>query len=117
MRRLALMVAITCVVAGVVSTSAQADYFISRARAEHFVRDYFHYHVGYHYTTALCRPQGRSAPEPGYIYHRWTCAFAVGDSRYNPACTGSMLISGSSSSHGTYNYRVDYHDGKCYYGV
>jgi hypothetical protein len=117
MRRLALVGLIACLLSGLAAGTAQADYYISKKRAEHFARDYFHHKVGYHYTTASCRPQGRNAPVPGYVYHRWTCGFAVGDSRYEPACIGSIMIAGSSSSHGSYYHRIDYHEGKCYYGV
>ena len=117
MRRLAIIGAIACLLAGAFAASAQADYFITQKRAEHFTRDYFHYKLGYHYTAAGCRPQGLSKPQPGYDYHRWVCYFLAGDSGYDPACKGYILIAGSSSSSGTYNTRVLSHTGKCYYGV
>lgn len=102
--------------AGGAAQSADAAYFIGQGTAEHHVREYFHYNVGYHYTAASCRPQGRRAPEPGYIYHRWTCIFAVGDSRFSPSCTGQALVTGSGSV-GRYYLRVLWHDGACPLGV
>jgi hypothetical protein len=116
MRRLALACAVTVAACLGPVAIASAHYFMDAHEAEHYVRDHFHNHVGYHYTSASCRPQGQAAPDKGYIYHRWTCYFAVGDSRYSPSCTGRVLVAGSSTQ-GSYYLRVDYHDGKCPWGV
>src|SRR5262249_36506041 len=107
---------VTLAIGLVLAPTADASYYINKGKAEHYTRDYFHYHVGYHYTVASCRPQGLASPEAGYIYHRWVCTFAVGDSRYEPSCTGQIRISGSGEGGSYYSY-VLWHDGKCPLGV
>jgi hypothetical protein len=112
MRRVAALGAIVSLGALAYVAPASASYFIGRKAAEHYTRDYWHYQVGYHYTEAECRPQGRATPEPGYIYHRWTCIFRAGDSSQKPSCYGQMLIKGSSDA-GSYWSRVLWHGGAC----
>src|SRR3954463_7991571 len=116
MKRSHLLTAAVTVLALAAPATASASYFVTQAKAEHYPRNYFHSHVGYPYTSAACRPQGASSPKAGYVYHRWVCAFAVGDSRYNPSCTGQIRISGSSDG-GSYYSLVLWHDGRCPWGV
>jgi hypothetical protein len=94
---------------------AQASYYISKGKAESTTRGFLHYTLGYHHTVASCRPQGLKAPEAGYIYHRWVCDWAAGDSRYSPSCVGESRVRGSSDS-GSFYWFVLYHSGKCPYG-
>lgn len=113
MRRLRKVVVMALTAGLLVAPSvASASYYMTQKKAESTTRRHLHFNVGYHYTVASCRPQGRSAPEPGYVYHRWVCSWAAGDSRYEPSCYGTALVRGSSSA-GSYYYRVTYHEGKC----
>src|SRR6185437_11314335 len=70
---------------------AQADYYISKRRAESFTRTEVHdrYIVDGH-TGVSCRPQGAKAARPGYVYHRWTCAWV------DDVSWGAFLIAGNS---------------------
>jgi hypothetical protein len=74
-----------------VAPAAQANYFIDRRHAESFTRSEVHnrYEVEGH-TGVFCRPQGRRAPQRGYIYHRWTCTWV------DDVSWGQFLIAGSS---------------------
>lgn len=107
-------VALAVAAAGVLAapSAASASYYMTQKKAESTTRRHLHFNVGYHHTGASCRPQGRAEPEPGYIYHRWVCYWAAGDSRYEPSCSGTALVRGSSTP-GSYYYRVIYHEGKC----
>ena len=100
----------------ITAAPAAASYFIDQRKAEHYARLHFHEDVGYHYTSAACHPQGRKRPEPGYVYHRWGCYFAVGDSRFSPSCVGIITIIGSRTA-STYYWRVNFHTGKCPWGT
>jgi hypothetical protein len=95
--------------------SASANYYLDQHQAD-YARDYLHDKVGYHHTAASCRPQYRKRAEPGYIYHRWACAFAAGDTRYSPSCRGMITIAGSSDA-GSYYPRVNFAQGACPYGT
>jgi hypothetical protein len=85
--------------------ASSANYFLSKHGAEHLVRDYFHQR-GFFNIGASCRPQGRAAPQAGFIYHRWTCGFAVSSDSATDACNGTVLIVGSRSS-GSYYARIN----------
>ena len=85
--------------------AASASYYLAKPQAEHLVRDYFHQR-GYFGIGAYCRPQGLPSAQSGYIYHRWTCGFAVSNSSYSHACVGTVLIVGSHAP-GSYYARIN----------
>jgi len=66
MRRLALVGLIACLLSGLAAATAQADYYISKKRAEPLRARYFHYKIGYHYTACGVRKSDRavSAADP-----------------------------------------------------
>src|SRR4051812_6322948 len=76
---------------------AQADYYISKSRAESFTRSEVHdrYVVEGH-TGVSCRPQGAKSARAGYVYHRWTCVWV------DDVSWGAFLIAGSSRGHDWY---------------
>jgi hypothetical protein len=98
-----------------VPATASAGYYMSKREAESTTRRYLHRTLGYHHTVADCRPQGLKKPEPGYIYHRWVCGWAAGDSYPDPDCLGTSLVRGSRDESQFY-WKVLYHDGDCQYG-
>lgn len=110
--RTGLAVATALVATLTASSAAEAGYYLSEKQAVSTTRRHLHYNVGYHHTAAQCRPQGRSKPKRGYVYHRWVCYWAAGDSRYEPSCYGTALVRGSSDPDSFY-YRVLEHDGAC----
>jgi hypothetical protein len=116
MKRLIVVVLGALAATLALASAADARYYLNQREAEHYTRVYFHNGVGYHYTLAACRPQGHAQADATYDYHRWVCAFAVGDSRYNASCSGQILILGSHES-GYYNYRMLWHQGRCPLGV
>jgi hypothetical protein len=93
--------------------SASARYFINRAEAIHYMRDYLHYDRGYPHTQAYCRPQFENDAQPGYIYHSWLCAWRGLDYDYSGLCRGLTLIKGSSNP-GHYWKRALWKRGNCY---
>lgn len=96
---------------------AAADWYLNESYAEHLIRGNLHSNLGYHYTAAFCRPQGRSAPEPGYVYHRWTCMWVAGDSPSSPDCRGATVVVGSHSGRGRYYTIKLFSRGECQYGT
>jgi hypothetical protein len=75
----------------VIAPVAQANYYISRGQAESFARNEVHNRYEVEGRTGVyCRPQGRRAPERGYIYHRWTCTWV------DDVSWGQFLIAGNS---------------------
>lgn len=95
--------------------AADAHYYMNAQQAVSTTRRFLH-GLGYHYSAAICHPQGLKAAKPGYIYHRWVCGWAAGDRTKSPDCEGSSLVRGSSDESQFY-WRVDWHDGDCQYGV
>jgi hypothetical protein len=91
--------------------AVDASYYISKGSAELHARGHFTAR-GYRFAEAQCKPQFTSGAQPGFIYHRWSCNFATGDSRFSPSCIGNILITGSSKV-GQYFFRVNVHSGPC----
>jgi hypothetical protein len=88
-------------VLGVAAPVASADFYMAKSQAERFARYEVHDRYGTESrVTTVCRPQGRKAPEPGYIYHRWVCGWADG------SMSGVLLIVGSHTSHNSYYVKV-----------
>jgi hypothetical protein len=114
--RLACAAATATVALLLVPSGAVASYYLTQKQAEHYARGQLHYEAGYHYTVAVCHPQGLKKPRPGYVYHRWGCYWAAGDSRFSPSCRGVATVAGSSESN-TYYWRVNFHTGKCPWGT
>jgi hypothetical protein len=114
--RVGLATALVAAGIGLGPAPVEARYFTDQASAEHYVRDFFHNTVGYHYTAASCRPRGRAKADPRYDYHTWTCGFAAGDSRFNASCTGMIRIKGSHTA-GQFYEHVLFHRGRCPLGV
>jgi hypothetical protein len=85
-----------------VAPVAQANYFIDKRQAESFTRSEYHarYDAGTR-TGVSCRPQGRSAPQRGYIYHRWTCTWVDENDMW-----GQFLIAGNSRGPDWYHVKL-----------
>jgi hypothetical protein len=104
--------ALIALVALALAPAAGAESYMTKTRAERYVRDFWQHKQGFRYAAATCRPQGmRSAPK-GRRYDRWECGFAVGMRRGKPSCTGGMLIMGAPGA-GRYLRRIDYQRGDC----
>jgi len=95
---------------------ASAHYFMNQKLAVSHARTHFHL-LGYHFTAAQCHPKGRAAPQPGFLYHSWTCNFAAGDSRFAPSCTGVIVITGTDNPNNLWYFQVLNHFGPCPKGV
>lgn len=93
--------ALTAAAALALPSAAHANYYIGKADAESFAEDFAMDKYGSNYVGTFCRPQGRSAPASGYIYHRWVC-YWTDDYR----CEGTVLIFGSARGRNVYAYRV-----------
>lgn len=91
---LVAVAALACAALGLIAGTAQAAYYFSESDARWDVKDYARDHYGMTSPASRCRPQGRSAPESGYIYHRWVCAWADTDAD-GYVCYGKVLIAGS----------------------
>lgn len=115
MRR-GLLVAAIVATALTAPQAAHAEYYMSKKQAVHATRNYLHWTLGYHYTAAVCRPQYLEREKPGYVYHRWVCAWAAGDDPDAPDCSGRSRARGSSSK-GQFYWFVLAHSGDCQYGV
>src|SRR4051812_42408741 len=78
-RRWAVAAVAAIAVSAAMAPTASAEYFIGRGQAESNTRDAISKRndVGRIDVLASCRPQGRSSPQAGYIYHRWTCGFLI----------------------------------------
>jgi hypothetical protein len=84
---------LVCAGSATATATAQAGYYFSKRDARAAVKDYARDKYGMSRPFSVCRPQGRSAPEPGYIYHRWVCAWLAKDA--GDLCYGQVLIMGS----------------------
>jgi len=95
---------VACVVALMLLTasSARADYFISKPRAETFMRAEVRARYGESdgILGVSCRPQWARSARRGFVYHRWACAW-VDDSAW-----GRMIIAGSSRGRDWYHALV-----------
>jgi hypothetical protein len=86
------------------ATAAHASYHMTKRGAEQAAKNYVAHHYANTYEQNLiasCRPQGYSASDPRYIYHRWVCTWV--DRSDNT--TGQVLIAGSDVP-GSYYGRV-----------
>lgn len=109
-----LVVAIALLTSLSLVAAADASYYVSKRKAVSLTRQHLHYELGYHYTAAVCRPQGSNRAKPGYVYHRWVCGWVAGDDTQEPECAGSYLIVGHSDDN--YSYNVLFKEGECPYG-
>jgi hypothetical protein len=109
-----LAIAVATALTAISAPVASAEYFIGRGQAQRFTKDAVseRYDVSYYKVVAVCRPQGRSAPEAGYIYHRWTCGFLIRGAQWDNCDDpeheyygGGLLIAGHSGA-GYYGYKV-----------
>jgi hypothetical protein len=94
---------------------ASADYYVSKGTAQRYTKDAvsnYYEDTAYSDVIASCRPQGQAKADSHYIYHRWSCAFAI-DGDENQFCDdpanelygGRFLIVGHSGS-GHYGFKV-----------
>jgi hypothetical protein len=95
---------------------AGASWYLSQTKAESLTRQHLHYDLEYHYTAAVCRPQGLNKADPRYDYHRWVCTGAAGDQRTYVSCLVTYLIVGSHVP-GQYYRRTLDHRRACPYGT
>ena len=98
-------------------TNASAEWYMTQYKAQKRMRQLLHYDLGYHHTASFCRPQGRSAPEPGYVYHRWTCSWLTSENLNDGTdCKGQTLLLGKHQAGGWF-YRGLWSRGTCSQGA